>query len=109
MTSEHVQTFTDANFDAEVLQSELPVLVDFSADWCPPCLVMEPVIDRVAQDYARKLRVGTVDVEANGESSTRYEIHHLPTLLVFRSGRVVARIVGAVHRAKLDTLLAAVI
>ena len=109
MTREHVETFTDSNFDTQVLRSELPVLVDFSADWCPPCHIMEPVIDRLAADYAGKLRVGTSDVDTNGDVATRYEIHHLPTLLVFRAGQVVARIVGAVPRPKLDALLAAVL
>ncbi len=109
MTSERVETFTDANFDTQVLRSELPVLVNFSADWCPPCHVMEPVIGQLANDYAGTLRVGTSNVDTNGEVATRYEIHHLPTLLVFRAGQVVARIVGALPRAKLDTLLAAVV
>jgi thioredoxin 1 len=109
MTSEHVETFTDANFDTQVLQSELPVLVDFSADWCPPCLIMQPVVDQLAADYAGKLRVGVSDVDTNGDVATRYEIHHLPTLLVFRAGQVVARIAGAVPRAKLDKLLAVVV
>jgi thioredoxin 1 len=106
MTSAHLETFTDANFDAEVLGSELPVLVDFSADWCPPCHILEPVIETLADDYAGRLRVGVSNVDQNGEIATRYQIHHLPTLLVFRGGTVVAQVVGAVPRPRLDALLA---
>ena len=109
MTSERVETFTDATFDTAVLHSKLPVLVDFFAAWCPPCHLMEPIIDRLADDYGGKMRVGTVDVETNGEIASRYEIHQLPTLLVFREGRVVARITGALPRSRLDVLLAAVV
>lgn len=105
----HLESFTDDNFDDRVLRSDLPVLVDFSADWCPPCHILEPVIEKLAEDYAGKLRVGTSNVDQNGTIATRYEIHHLPTLLVFRAGKVVAKVVGAIPRRKLDALLAAVL
>ena len=109
MTSEHVETYTDSNFEAEVLRSDLPVLVDFSADWCPPCHTLEPVIARLAGDYVGRLRVGAADVDTNADIATRYEVHHLPTLLVFRGGTVVARVTGAVPRRTLDELLARVL
>ncbi|MDX2089678.1 MAG: thioredoxin domain-containing protein [Kofleriaceae bacterium] len=106
MTTEHLEAFTDANFAAEVLGSRLPVLVDFSADWCPPCHVLRPVIGKLADDYVGRLRVGVSDVDQNGEIATRYRIHSLPTLLVFRGGNVVARVEGGLPRPRLDTLLA---
>ena len=109
MTSKHLETFTDANFDTEVPSSELPVLVDFSAAWCAPCHVIAAVIEEIADDYAGRLRVGTLDVDANGRIATRYQIRSLPTLLVFRNGNVVAQVIGAVPRRKLDALLVQVL
>jgi len=106
MTNNRVEVFTDSNFDADVLKSKLPVLVEFGAEWCGSCRILEPVIENVAIDYAGTLRVGTSDVEANGETATRYQIFGLPTLLVFRGGNVVARVTGAVPRKTLDRLLA---
>jgi thioredoxin 1 len=106
MTNKHLEAFTDANFDREVLKSDLPVLVEFGGDWCRPCRILEPILDKVAVDYAGSLRVGVSDADANGEVATRYEIVSLPTLLVFRGGRVVARVIGAVPRKKLDSVLA---
>lgn len=99
------EAFTDDNFEAEVLRSSAPVLVDFTASWCPPCQSMVPVIERLAADYAGRLRVGSADVEHNSDIATRYRIHHLPTLLVFRGGVVVAQVTGAVPRVTLDALL----
>jgi thioredoxin 1 len=107
--SSHLECFTDDNFDDRVLRSDLPVLVDFSADWCPPCRILEPVIEKLAEDYAGRLRVGTSDVDQNADVATRYQIHHLPTMLVFRSGRIVAQVVGALPRHRLDELLATVV
>lgn len=75
----------------------------------PPLRVIEPVIEKFAEQYASKLRVGTSDVDQTGAIATRYEVHHLPTLLVFRAGKVVAKVVGAIPRRKLDALLAAVL
>lgn len=104
-----LETFTDANFDAEVLRSELPVLVDFAADWCQPCVAFEPILEQVAGTYAGKVRVGKSDVDRNAEIATRYAIHHLPTVLVFRGGKVIGQVIGAVPRHKLDALVTAVL
>ena len=109
MTNKHLETFTDANFEREVLMSDLPVLVEFGGEWCRPCRILEPILDKVAVDYAGALRVGISDADTNGEIATRYEIVSLPTLLVFRAGRVVARVIGAVPRKKLDGVLAPVL
>lgn len=106
---ENLETFTDANFETEVLRSDLPVLVDFSADWCPPCLAFEPILEQVADAYAGRLRVGKSDVDRNAEIATRYAIHHLPTVLVFRGGKVIGQVIGAVPRNKLDALVTAVL
>ncbi|MFQ5798400.1 MAG: thioredoxin [Bacteroidota bacterium] len=89
---------TDANFEQEVLQSNLPVLIDFWADWCAPCKMVAPIVEELAKDYEGKLKVGKLDVDANPKVSMKYGIRSIPTLLVFRSGHVVEQIIGAVPK-----------
>jgi thioredoxin 1 len=92
---------TDANFDAEVLRSSLPVLVDFWAVWCGPCKMIAPVVEELAKEYHAGLKVGKVDVDNNPEVSTRFGIRSIPTLLLFKGGKVVEQIVGAVPKRNL--------
>jgi len=105
MAGQNIQTFTDASFDQEVLRSEVPVLVDFWAEWCGPCRMMAPTIDVVANDYAGKIKVGKVDVDANGDTAQRYNIRGIPTLLLFKGGRVVEQRVGAVGKSEVQKML----
>ena len=103
--SKNVRVLTDANFEAEVLQSKQPVLVDFWATWCPPCRVLGPFVDELAEAFAGRARVGKLDVDQNPAVVERYGIQAMPTLLVFKDGNVVDARIGAVPKAELARLL----
>lgn len=106
MASEKVTAFTDANFDMEVIQSDIPVLVDFWATWCAPCKAIAPLIDTVADEYAGKVKVGKVNVDENQAIPGKFGVRGIPTLILFKGGVVVDQIVGAVPKSQLDALLA---
>jgi len=106
MASENVVAFTDANFDREVLQSELPVLVDFWATWCAPCKAIAPLVDTVADEYAGKVKVGKVNVDENQATPGKFGVRGIPTLILFKGGVVVEQIVGAVPKSQLDAMIA---
>ena len=80
--------FTDATFDKDVLNSDVPVLVDFWAEWCGPCRMMTPTVDAIANDYAGKVKVGKVNVDENGGTAMRYNVRGIPTLLLFKGGQI---------------------
>ena len=105
MAGQNTLTFTDSSFDQDVLRSEVPVLVDFWAEWCGPCRQMAPTIDAVASEYAGKLKVGKVDVDSNGGIAMRYQIRGIPTLILFKEGRVVDSRVGAVGKSEVLRML----
>lgn len=102
-------TITDENFDSEVLSSEVPVLVDFWAEWCGPCKMIAPSVAELANEYNGKVKVGKLDVDSNQDVASRYGIRSIPSLLIFKDGQVVEQIVGAVPKnhikSKLDAVL----
>lgn len=103
--SEHIVHVTDASFDEEVLKSRLPVLVDYWAEWCGPCKMIAPVLDEIARDYAGRLKVCKMDVDANGETPARFAIRGIPTLMIFMNGNAEATKVGAVSRSQLAAFI----
>ena len=109
MTTQHHKTvtFDTDSFERDVLQSDQPVLVDFWADWCPPCKAIGPVIDEVATEFEGIATVGKVDVDKNQSLAQRYAISSIPTLLFFRNGEVVDRVQGVVAKRELSVKLKA--
>ena len=94
MASENVVEFTDQNFDQEVLKSSTPVLVDFWAEWCMPCRMLAPTIEKIAKDYAGKVKVGKLDTDANRDVAAKYSISAIPTVILFKDGQVARKFVG---------------
>ncbi|HTI49370.1 MAG TPA: thioredoxin [Planctomycetaceae bacterium] len=101
----NVQTFTDANFQTDVLESAQPVLVDFWAPWCGPCKLIAPTIDAVATEYSGKVRVGKVNTDDNPQTASSYNISAIPTVLLFKGGQIVDKFVGVVQKDKLANSL----
>jgi len=93
--------FTDLNFKKEVLESELPVLVDFWAAWCGPCKMIAPTIDQLAKEYAGKMKIGKVDVDTNPKVATEYGVMSIPTIIFFKNGKVMHQLVGAANKPDL--------
>lgn len=103
--SETVQQVNDGNFEEQVLQSEKPVLVDFWAPWCPPCRMIAPVIAELAKEYEGRAKVVKLDVDESPAVAGKYGIQGIPTLLVFKAGRVVEQRVGALPKTELARML----
>ena len=100
---------TDANFAAEVEQSETPVLVDFWAPWCGPCKMIAPIVEEIAGEYEGKLKVGKLNTDDNQQIPTKFGIMSIPTLMLFKNGEVVERIVGAQGKEALTSKINAVL
>ena len=94
MAGQNVVEFTDQNFEEQVLKSTVPVLVDFWAEWCMPCRMLAPTIEKIATDYNGKVKVGKVDTDANREISIKYGISAIPTVILFKDGQVAQKFVG---------------
>ena len=105
----HPVEITDANFEQEVIKSDIPVLIDFWAVWCGPCKLIAPTVEEIANDYQGKVKVGKLDVDNNQMVATKFGIRSIPTLLIFKGGKIVDQIVGAVPKSaiiqKLDAHL----
>ena len=97
--------FTDDNFEKEVLQSEIPVLVDFYADWCGPCKMMGPIIEQLASEYEGKVKVGKINVDNSPESAAKYRVMTIPTIILFKNGEPTETTVGVVTKEKLEGFL----
>ena len=104
MASEHVTEFTDDNFESEVLGADVPVLVDFWAEWCQPCRILAPTIDELAGEFSGRVKVGKLDTDNNRDVSFKYGISAIPTVILFKGGEVVDKFVGL---TKKDDLAAA--
>ena len=107
--SDSIVHVTDASFDADVLQSELPTLVDFWAPWCGPCKMIAPILDELAIEYAGKIKVCKVDVDSSPESAAKFNVRGIPALLVFKNGAVEATKVGALSKGQLTEFVDALI
>ncbi len=105
MAEKDTLTFTDAGFDTEVLHSDVPVLVDFWAEWCGPCRAMGPTVDQVATEYAGKVKVGKLDVDNNQQTAYRYGIRGIPTLLLFKGGQILEQRTGAIGKPEFQKML----
>ncbi|MBU8913010.1 MAG: thioredoxin [Spirochaetales bacterium] len=97
-------TITNDNFQAEVEQSDVPVLVDFWAEWCMPCKMVAPIVEEIARVYEGKLKVGKIDVDAQSDLAARFNVMSIPALVVFNGGEVVGQRVGAVPRSAIEAL-----
>jgi len=99
MAGENILHFDDSNFESEVINSDLPVLVDFWAEWCGPCHMVTPVIEELAGEYSGKVKVGKVDVDKAPQTAAKLGIQNIPTVVLFEGGQAVERIVGARNKS----------
>ncbi len=105
MASSNIVEVVDSVFDKEVMESEIPVLVDFWAPWCGPCRALSPVIEEISNDYEGSVKVGKVNVDENPQTTMKFRIRSIPTLIVFKNGEVAEQIVGAVPKSEIEKVL----
>ena len=105
MASDKVVQLSDDSFEQEVLKSSTPVLVDFWASWCAPCKAISPVVDALADDYDGKVKIGKLNVDENPATPGQYGVRGIPTLILFKNGKVVDQVVGAVPKNQLEGLI----
>lgn len=102
MAAEGILELSDSVFESEVINSDVPVLVDFWAPWCGPCKALAPVIDEISKDFDGKIKVGKVNVDENPEISMKFGIRSIPTLIVFKNGDVLEQVIGAVPKSEIE-------
>lgn len=107
MAGQNTLTFTDASWEQDVLNSDVPVLVDFWAEWCGPCRMVGPTVDAIADEFQGKLKVGKLNVDENGDIAMRYQVRGIPMFLVFKGGKIVGQKVGAMGKADFQSLVSA--
>ena len=105
MSSDLIKHITDASFEADVLQSAQPVLVDYWAEWCGPCKMIAPILDEVAKDYNGRLAIAKMNVDQNREVPAKFGIRGIPTLMIFKDGQLAATKVGALSKAQLTAFI----
>lgn len=105
MASKNVNTFETATFDKDVLKSEVPVLVDFWAAWCAPCRAIAPSVDALADEYAGKVKVGKVDIDAHPDVAQSFGVRSIPTLIIFKQGAPVGQLVGSAPKARIEEMI----
>ena len=103
--SEHIVYVTDATFKNEVLESPIPVLVDYWAEWCGPCKMIAPILDEISRDYAGKLKIAKVNIDENPKTPGEYGIRGIPTLILFKGGNVEATKIGALSKSQLTAFI----
>jgi len=103
--SEHIHYVTDDNFEAEVLQSTLPVLVDYWAEWCGPCKMIAPILDDISNEYEGRLKVAKLNIDDNQSTPATYGVRGIPTLMLFKNGNIEATKVGALSKSQLTTFI----
>jgi thioredoxin 1 len=109
MANQNVIEITDGNFDEQVMNSSQPVLVDFTAEWCPPCKLLAPTIDKLANDYTNRVKVGKIDIDANRNVTLRFQVSSIPTVIVFKDGQMRQKFVGLKKEADLKAALDSVL
>lgn len=105
MTGETEISLTDVNFEQEVLKSDKPVLVDFWAEWCGPCLMVAPVVEEISREYQGRLKVCKLNVDGAPHTASNYGIMSIPTLAIFKNGKVVDKVIGAVSKTELESAI----
>ncbi|MEQ1600231.1 MAG: thioredoxin TrxA [Methylophilaceae bacterium] len=103
--SEHITHLSDDAFEQEVLQSPLPVLVDYWAEWCGPCKMIAPILDEVAKEYADRIKIAKINIDENPKTPTKYGVRGIPTLMLFKNGNVEATKVGALSKSQLTAFI----
>jgi len=105
MASNGILNLNDAIFDSEVLKSEIPVLVDFWAPWCGPCRILAPLVQEISNSYTGRIKVGKINVDENHETTMKYGIRSIPTIIIFKDGHALEQIIGAVPKTEIERII----